>query len=82
MTVLILVTVSDINEPINFYDLSDLLAILFTIDTLIEVDNINIGVKARVTNAICQQLYIAIIKDTTIVVEFKQTIAIMPVIML
>ena len=47
-----------------------------------DVDNIKIGVKASVTNAICQQLYMAIINDTTIVVEFKQTIAIMPVIML
>ena len=47
-----------------------------------DVDNIKIGVKARVTKAICQQLYMAIINDTAIVVEFKQIIAIMPVTML
>jgi hypothetical protein len=40
------------------------------------------GVKARVTNAICQQLYMAIINDTAIVVVFKQMIAIIPVTML
>lgn len=82
LTVLILLTVSDISDPINFYERSDLVAILFVIDTLIDVTIINRGVNAKVIRAIFQQLTMAMISETTTADKFKQTIAITPVIML
>ncbi len=50
-----LLTVSDIKEPINFSDFSDLLAIFLIIDICVELANIKIGVKPRVMSPIFQQ---------------------------
>ena len=77
-----LLTVSEINEPMNFYDLYDLEAMLLVIETWMEVDIMSRGVKASVTSAIFQQCTAAMTKETAIVVELRQTTAMMPEIML
>jgi len=81
-TVLILLTVSLIKDPINFYDLSDLVLILFIILTLIDVAIIRKGVKASVIKVIFQQLNSEINKPIATVVELRVMIATIPVIML
>ena len=82
LTVRMLLTVSEINEPMNFYDLYDLEAILLVIETCMEVEIMSKGVKASVTSAIFQQCTAAMTKETAIVVELRQTTAMMPEIML
>lgn len=74
-----LLTVSEINEPINFYDLYDLEANLFTTEILIEVEIMMNGVKARVIRPIFQQYIIDMSNEVVIVVAFRQMVATMPV---
>jgi len=81
-TVLILLTVSLIKDPINFYDLSDLVLILLIILTLIDVAIMRKGVKASVIKVIFQQLNSEINKPIATVVELRVMIATIPVIML
>jgi hypothetical protein len=54
-TVRILLTVSLIRDPMNFYDLYDLVLILLIIATLMEVETMRKGVNAKVIKAIFQQ---------------------------
>lgn len=81
-TVLMLLTVSDIRDPINFSDLSDLDAILLVMATWIDVTVIKNGVKAKVIRPIFQQWYKAMIIATAVVVTLRQTTAMTPVIIL
>ncbi len=75
----ILLTVSEIKEPISFSDRSDLEAILLTIDIWMDMETMMMGVNARVTNAIFQQWIMAISKEMEMVVALRQIIATIPV---
>lgn len=82
LTVRILLTVSLMREPINFYDFSDLEFILLMIAIWMEVAIIRKGVKASVINAIFQQWNRAMNNPMQAVVVLRVTTAMIPVIIL
>ena len=77
-----LLTVSEIRDPINFSDLSDLVAIRFTTDICMKLTTMRKGVAARAMRPILQQCTKEIMRAQTTAVEFRVTTAKTPVIML
>ena len=78
-TVLILLTVSEIKDPMSLSVLYDLEAILLTIDMWIDEAIMRKGVKANVMRATYQQLTNPISKPIIMVVELRHITAKTPV---
>lgn len=81
-TVLMLLTVSEIREPMNFYDLYDLVAILLVTETWMKLTKNRKGAPASDNSPIFQQLTKATIREQTTATELRDTTAITPVIIL
>jgi hypothetical protein len=82
LTVLILLTVSLINDPINSSAFFDFVVKVFVILIVIELTITRNGVRANVSKDICQQWKNAKIRVILIVVKFNPITAISPVIKL
>ena len=81
-TVRMLLTVSDIREPMNFSLRSDLLAIRLTTEMWMKLTRKSKGEKANARRPTFQQCTSATIRELATATELRVTIAMTPVIIL